>query len=181
MIVLQQPPIHNHILSQNNIEPQIKRMPSSIRPGAKVQARVGPFQIQTTGDNNSLSQEPKKKTRRVRSLLDGWVVGPGLATSQNNSWRVLWTVCAKTCDHSVKSLKLVSDASQRFDESIFGRLLPADYLPSTKELQKLIDNGRYNSTLNLSEPVANLNTASINSGKLYYFILILNEQVHEFN
>lgn len=152
-------------------------MPSTISPGTRVKARVGSLQVETSPVPMSLESvattplEKPKRSRRVRAFAYGWVVGPGRPTSSNNSWRVLWTDCGKACDHTAPSLKVVTDVSPSFDESVFALLLPADYLPSTKALSNLYESGKYNNTLQLSEPAASSSITSINSnsGKYWYF------------
>ena len=120
-------------------------MPSSIHPGSKVQARVGPFCIESIGDKNGVPPSPQssadKRTRRVRSIIYGWgVVSAGLSTSNNKkSWRVLWANCGKTCDHPAMPLKVVNDNVHGFEMSLFERLLSSDYYMTTKELLTVFD------------------------------------------
>ena len=99
-------------------------MPSTIRPGFKVQAPVGPLSIETVGDKSAAVSQPsdgkRKKTRRVRSVITGWVVSAGCDTSTDkHSWRVLWSNCGKTCDHSARSLTVVDNDVDGFEKGIF--------------------------------------------------------------
>ena len=152
-------------------------MPSTIRPGTRVKARVGCLQVELDPAAVSLEtvgttlQEKKRRKRRKRAFHYGWVVGPGRPNSPNNSWRVLWTDCAKTCDHTVPSFIVVTDVTPSFDESVFAQLLPVDYLPSTRALSDLFESGNYNNTLQLSERAAGSSISSVitNSGKYFYF------------
>ena len=161
-------------------------MPSTIRPGFKVQARVGPFTIESLGDNvcvPSSSQPPdgkKKKTRRVRSVITGWVVSAGRDTSTDkHSWRVLWSNCGKTCDHSARSLTVVDNDVDGFEKGIFERLLPSDYLWKKEQLFAIFESGRYESKLRMT-PVqpstSNTYTADpLDEGKLKFAFYILYE------
>ena len=114
-------------------------MPSSIHPGCKVEALVGPKRIVTVGDKIGIPSEKEKRTQTARSIIQGWVVGPGRLSSPKNSWRVLWSNCGKTCDivHS-------------FEAGVFEGLYPQDYFPSTKALYSLMDSGRFDCTLRVT-------------------------------
>ena len=64
-------------------------MLSSIRPGCKVEAHVGPKRVEFIGDRIGIQSEREKRKRTARSTIHGWVVGPGRLTYPKNSWRVL--------------------------------------------------------------------------------------------
>ena len=105
-------------------------MLSTICPGFKVQARVGPFRIESLGDNfyvpssSQPSDGKKRKTRRVRYIITGWVVSAGCHTSMDkHTWRVLWSNCGKMCDHLARSLTVVNNDVDGFEHGIFERLL----------------------------------------------------------
>jgi hypothetical protein len=172
------------ILIKSHIQQII--MPSTIRPGFKVQARVGPFSIETFGDNVNVpsSSQPsdgkKKQKRRVRSVITGWVVSAGRDTSTDkHSWRVLWSNCGKTCDHLARSLTVVNDDVDGFEKGIFERLLPSDYLWKKEQLFAVFASGRYESKLRMTpvvEPSTNTYTADpLDEGKLKFaFIFYTN-------
>jgi len=133
-------------------------MPSTIRPGTRVKARVGCLQVETDPaavflETVATTFEEKEKSQESFSL---WL---GCWSRQDAQpllkfMRVLWADGAKTCDHSV-----------------FAQFLPVDYLPSTRVLSNLFESGKYNNTLQLSERAANSSISSVNtnSGKYYDF------------
>ena len=87
-------------------------MPSSIRPGSTVQGLVGPPEAVTNRDTLADAMMPAdarstKRKRSTRGLRCGIVVGAARSTSKPHSWRVLWEDCAKTSDHTSRTLKLV--------------------------------------------------------------------------
>ena len=126
-------------------------MPSSIRPGCKVEALVGPKRIVTVGDKIGIPpSEKEKKTRTARSIVQGWVVGPGRLSSPNNSWRVLWSNCGKTCDHPHSRLTVINDVVHSFEAGVFERLFPEDYFSLTKALYTLMDSGRFDCMLRVT-------------------------------
>ena len=125
-------------------------MPSSIRPGCKVEALVGPKRIVTVGDKIGIPFEKEKRTRTARSIIQGWVVGPGCLSSPKNSRRVLWSNCGKTCDHPHSKLTVINDEIHSFEAGVFERLYPQDYFPSTKALYSLMDSGRFDCTLRVT-------------------------------
>jgi len=135
-------------------------MPSRIRPGFTVTARLGPFILEQIGDKNgvpSTSQpvegNPKKKSRKVRSLIEGWVVGPGRDCSETkNTWRVLWKICAKSCDHNSRSLTVTSETVMNFERDVFKRLLNEDYFVKKEQLFSLFAIGNFSSKLRLHPP-----------------------------
>jgi hypothetical protein len=138
-------------------------MPSSIRPGSTVQGLVGPLEAVTNRDTLADAMMPAdasstKRKRSTRGLRCGIVVGAARSTSKPHSWRVLWEDCAKTCDHTSRTLKLVRYTDTTFDRSCFSRLLPEDYLLSVVELYNLFDSGKYDNILKLS-PIAAPSTA----------------------
>jgi len=133
-------------------------MPSIIRVGSKVMSNVGPFRIVTVGDKNGVTGK-KKKTRNQRSPIHGWVVASGRPTSEKNSWRVLWSNCGKTCDHSASRLTVINDEVDGFEHDVFERLLPVDYFTTRKQLYSLMDRGNYQCLLRL-EPLASSTTAT---------------------
>jgi len=63
-------------------------MPSRIRPGFKVQARLWPFTLEQIGHKNGVPSTSKpsegnpKRTRKVRSIITGWVVSAGSDSSK---------------------------------------------------------------------------------------------------
>ena len=116
-------------------------MPSSIRPGCKVEARVGPKRVETIRDRIGIQSEREKRKRTTRSMIHGWVVGPGHLTSPKNSWRVLWSNCGKTCDHQHTRLNVINDEVHSLEAGVFERLYPEDYFPTTKGLYSLMDSG----------------------------------------
>jgi len=123
-------------------------MPSSIRPGCKVEARVGPKRVETIGDRISIQSKREKRT--TRSMIHGWVVGPGRLTSPKNSWRVLWSNCGKTCDHQHTRLNIINDEVHSFEAGVFDRIYPEDYFPTTKGLYSLMDSDRFDCTLRVT-------------------------------
>ena len=125
-------------------------MPSSIRPGCKVEALVGPKRIVTVGDKIGIPSEKEKRTRTARSIVQGWVVGPGRLSSPKNSWRVLWSNCGKTCDHPHSKLTVINDVVHSFEAGVFERLYPEDYFSSTKALYTLMDSGRFDCMLRVT-------------------------------
>ena len=133
-------------------------MPSRIRPGYGVSARLGPYVLEQIGDKNgvpSTSQpsegDPKKKSRKVRSVIHGWVVGPGRDSSKTkNTWRVLWKMCAKSCDHNSRSLTVTCDIVMNFEREVAKRLLDVDYYMKKEQLFALFEIGGYSSKLTLA-------------------------------
>ena len=134
-------------------------MPSRIRPGYEVSARVGPYVLEQIGDKNgvlSTSQpskgDPKKKNRKVLSIIHGWVVGPGRDSSKTkHTWRVLWKMCAKSCDHNSQAfLTVICDVVMNFEREVSKRLLDVDYYIKKEQLFALFEIGGYSSKLNLA-------------------------------
>ena len=155
-------------------------MPSTIRPGFKVQARVGPLSIETVGDKNAAVSQPsdgkRKKTRRVRSVITGWVVSAGRDTSTDkHSWRVLWSNCGKTCDHSARSLTVVDNDLKGFEKGIFEHLLLSDYFWKKEQLFAIFESGRYESKLRMTPVVLPSTKTYSDVGKLKFaFIFYMN-------
>jgi len=125
-------------------------MLSSIRPGCKVEARVGPKRVESIGDRIGIQSDGQKRKRTTRSTIHGWVVGPGRLTSPKNSWRVLWSNCGKTCDHQHSVLTVINDEVHSFEAGVFERLFLEDYFPTTKVLYALMDSGRFDCTLRVT-------------------------------
>ena len=97
-------------------------MPSRIRPGFKVQARLGPFALEQIGHKNGVPSTSKpsegnpKRTRKVRSIITGWVVSAG---SDSSKIRTLGGYFGLTCDHHVRSLTVVCNFILSFETAIF--------------------------------------------------------------
>jgi len=154
----------------------------TIRPGFKVQALVGPFRIESVGDNvdvpsSSQPSDGKKRTNRpVRSIITGWVVSAGHTSMDKYTWRVRWSNCGKPCDHSARSLTVVNNDVDGSEHGIFERLLPADYLWKREELFAVFVSGRYESHLRMTPVQPSTSTAvGLVTGKwIFAFVFYTN-------
>ena len=132
-------------------------MPTTIKVGSWVTAKAGPLhcEVKHVNQTSDDSSSQKKRKRLVRKVVRGWVVGPGrsrASTNSNTTWRVLWMHCGKCCDFSGKQLKLVANPpSDAPPCDTFKKLRDEDYFTHTTEYYKYIDNGNYNSELELDK------------------------------
>jgi len=123
-------------------------MPSSIRIGCRVSARVGAFlPNQPAAPTN---QQSTSRPRRIRSKCFGIVI----RSAENRHWTVLWDDLGKASDHSCAVLKFESEGNPAtaLSEEVVDNILKNNYIGKSSALANYVDKHFSLSTTILSAP-----------------------------